>query len=230
MIASPFDQHVLFHVGPVPVVTAVVTTWAIMIALVAGSWLATKRLADRPSRTQAGLELVIETIQNQIGDTIGSDPAPYLPLVGTLFLFLLTANWTSLIPGLEAPTATIETDAALALIVLGATIWFGVRGLGLIGYLRTFARPSLFMAPLNMVELLTRSLSLTVRLFGNIMSGMFIIGIVLSLAGLLVPIPLMALEVLIGAVQAYIFAMLATVFIAGALGDTSAPQNKEIST
>lgn len=221
MIASPFERHVLFMAGPVAITPAIVTTWAIMAALTLGSWAVTRRLALRPRRAQAALELVVDTISTQIRETMGADPAPYLPLIGTLFIFLLVANWSSLIPGVEPPTATLETDAALALIVFGATIWFGVRALGAGGYLRSFASPSIFMAPLNMAELFTRSLSLTVRLFGNMMSGVFVIGIVLSLAGLLVPIPLMALELLTGAVQAYIFGALAMVFIGGALSEAA---------
>ena len=117
------------------------------------------------------------------------------------------------------PTARLETDAALALIVFVAVIWFGVRAGGLEGYLATFATPSPLMIPLNFVESLTRTFSLLIRLFGNVMSGVFMVGIVLTLAGFLVPIPLMALDLLTGAVQAYIFAILAMVFIGGALGD-----------
>jgi F-type H+-transporting ATPase subunit a len=146
-------------------------------------------------------------------------PAPYLPLLGTLFLFILIANWSSLIPGIDPPTAHLETDAALALIVFLAVIWFGVRARGVGGYLKTFAQPTIIMLPLNIVETFTRTFSLIVRLFGNIMSGVFIIGIILSLAGLLVPIPLMALDLLTGAVQAYIFTVLAMVFIGGAVSE-----------
>jgi F-type H+-transporting ATPase subunit a len=221
MISSPFETHVLFMVGPVPITPPIVTTWGIMLVLSLGSWMITRRLRLRPSRLQAALELVVDTLSVHIKETMGAAPAPYLPLIGTLFIFLLVANWSSLIPGIEPPTATLETDAALALIVFGATLWFGVRSLGLGGYARSFARPSFLMAPLNIIELFTRTLSLTVRLFGNMMSGVFIIGIVLSLAGLLVPIPLMALEMLTGAVQAYIFAALAMVFIGGAISDAS---------
>ena len=159
-----------------------------------------------------------------------AEPQRYLPLIGTLFLFLLVANWSSLIPGVEPPTATLETDAALALIVFGATLWFGVRALGPRAYLATFARPSILLAPLNIVELFTRSFSLMVRLFGNVMSGVFMIGVVLSLAGLLVPIPLMALEMLTGAVQAYIFGALAMVFIGSAISENGArPPSKQES-
>jgi F-type H+-transporting ATPase subunit a len=215
MIASPLATTPLFSIGPVPITPAVAVTWGIMAALGAGSGVLTRRLALVPSRWQAALELVVETMAYQIRDTMRAAPEPYLPLIGTLFAFILAANWSSLIPGVEPPTAHIETDAALALIVFFAVIYFGVRARGLVGYLRTFAEPTILMVPLNLIETFTRTFSLIVRLFGNIMSGVFIVGIVLSLAGLLVPIPLMALDLLTGAVQAYIFTVLAMVFIGG---------------
>lgn len=226
--ASPLEAHLLFMAGPIPITRPVATTWAIMAILAVGSWLLTRRLSLRPTRAQAAIELLVDTISLQIRETMEAEPRPYLPLIGTIFIFLLIANWASLIPGVEPPTATLETDAALALIVFAATIWFGVQALGAGGYLRTFVRPSFLLAPLNLVELFTRSFSLMVRLFGNVMSGVFMIGVVLSLAGLLVPIPLMALEMLTGAVQAYIFSALAMVFIGGAISDagTEHPDQK----
>jgi F-type H+-transporting ATPase subunit a len=124
------------------------------------------------------------------------------------------------VPGVTPPTAHLETDAALALLVLGATVFYGIRTRGTGGYLAAFAEPSWVMIPLNVVEQITRTFSLVVRLFGNVMSGVFVIGIILSLAGLLVPIPLMALDLLTGAVQAYIFAVLSMVFIGAAISDT----------
>jgi F-type H+-transporting ATPase subunit a len=216
---SPLISPALFHLGPVPVSAGVLVTWAIMLVLVVGGGLVTRRLALAPSALQAGLELVVETVDNQIRDTMRVEPAPYRAFIGTLFAFILVANWSSLVPGVEPPTAHLETDAALALLVFLAVIWFGVRAGGVRGYLASFASPSPLMIPLNFVESLTRTFSLLVRLFGNVMSGVFMIGIVLSLAGLLVPIPLMALDILTGAVQAYIFAVLAMVFIAGAVGE-----------
>ena len=158
-------------------------------------------------------------LESAIRATMRLDPTPYRAFIGTLFAFIFVANWSTLIPGVEPPTAHLETDAALALLVFLAVIWFGIRAGGVRGYLATFASPSPIMIPLNFIESLTRTFSLLVRLFGNVMSGVFMIGIVLSLAGLLVPIPLMALDLLTGAVQAYIFAILAMVFIAGALGE-----------
>jgi F-type H+-transporting ATPase subunit a len=203
--------------GPVPITVPVVVTWGLMAALALGSSIATRSLKLRPTRSQAVIELAVAAIEGQIRDTMGVAPKPYLPLIGTLFLFILGANWSSLIPGVEPPTARIETDAALALIVFFAVIYFGIRARGLVGYLKTFAEPTFVMIPLNLVETLTRTFSLIVRLFGNVMSGTFIIGIILSLAGLLVPIPFMGIELLIGAIQAYIFTILATVFIASAV-------------
>lgn len=222
MIASPLSAAPLFHLGPVTVTAPVATTWAIMLLLAGGSRLLTRRLALHPSSRQAALELLVDAIDTQIRDTMRADPARYRPLIGTLFLFILTANWSSLVPGVEPPTAHLETDAALALIVFVAIPWFGIRARGLRGYLAIFAEPTLLMVPLNLVETITRTFSLLVRLFGNVMSGVFVIGIVLSLVGLLVPVPLMALELLTGAVQAYIFAVLAMVFISAAAAPPAA--------
>lgn len=217
MIGSPLRTETLFHLGPVPVSTAVAVTWGIMALLAIGAWLATRRLSMHPSRTQAVLELLVETIDTQIHDTMQVDAAPYRPLIGSIFLFVLAANWSGLVPGIEPPTAHLETDAALAGIVFFATIWFGLRARGVRGYLATFAEPGWLMVPLNLVEQITRTFSLMVRLFGNVMSGVFVVGIALSLAGLIVPIPFMALDLLTGAIQAYIFSVLAMVFLGAAV-------------
>jgi F-type H+-transporting ATPase subunit a len=220
---SPLSSVALFHLGPVPVSEAVAATWAIMLVLVLGGLLVSRRLSLVPSGIQAFFELLVETVDSQIRDTMHAEPQPYRAFIGTLFIFIFVANWSSLAPGVEPPTAHLETDAALALLVFLAIIWFGIRAGGVRGYLGTFAAPNPIMIPLNFIESLTRTFSLFVRLFGNVMSGVFVIGIVLSLAGLLVPIPLMALDLLTGAVQAYIFAVLAMVFIAGALAEAPPP-------
>jgi F-type H+-transporting ATPase subunit a len=222
---SPLTLEQLFNLGPVPISEPVVVTWIVMVAMVVFSLLLVQRLKQRPGRMQAVMELVVGALDQQIGDVMQADPAPYRALIGTIFLFVLIANWSGMLPGVEPPTARLETDAALALLVLGATLYHGVRSNGVAGYLKTFAEPSWVMIPLNVVEQVTRTFSLIVRLFGNVMSGVFVIGIVLSLAGLLVPIPLMALDLLIGAVQAYIFAVLACVFIGAAVSrDASRPR------
>jgi F-type H+-transporting ATPase subunit a len=226
MTGSPLQLEPLFAIGPVQITGPVITTWAIMAVTGLFCWLATWRLKLKPGKIQAALELVVGAIDHQVEEVIRLDAAPFRAIVGTLFLFILIANWSSLIPGVEPPTARLETDAALALIVLVSSGYFGVRLRGASGYLKSFAEPSWAMIPLNIVEQITRTFSLVVRLFGNIMSGVFVIGIVLSLAGLLVPIPLMALELLSGAVQAYIFAILGCVFIAAAVsGESTDPVN-----
>jgi F-type H+-transporting ATPase subunit a len=216
---SPLDSIALFYLGSVPITQAVLTTWAIMAILVIGSFLLTRRLDLVPGRRQAALELIVTTMDTQIVETSGADPAPYRAFIGTLFMFILVANWSSLIPGVVPPTAWLETDAALAALVFMSVIWFGVRGDGIFGYLKSFAAPNPIMIPLNILQSLTRVFSMFVRLFGNVMSGVFVIGIVASLAGLLVPIPLMALDLLTGLVQAYIFAVLAMVFITSTVED-----------
>lgn len=220
---SPLSSVPLFHLGPVPIREAVLVTWGIMAVLILAGFLLGRRLTLLPSATQAFLELIVTAVDGQIRDTMRVEPGPYRAFIGTLFLFIFVANWTTLVPGVEPPTAQLETDAALALVVFLAVIWFGVRAGGWRGYLASFAAPNLIMVPLNIVQSLTRSFSMMVRLFGNVMSGVFVVGIVMSLAGLLVPIPLMALDLLTGAVQAYIFAVLAMVFIAGVVEDSTRP-------
>ena len=218
MQGSPLANVIVFHVGPLAVSRPVVTTWAIMAVLAAGSWALTRRLSLAASRSQAVLELLVTGLVGQIEEVTRRDARPLLPLLGTLFIFLLAANVSGVIPGVQAPTGRIETPAALAVVVFLAVHVFGVRARGLLGYLRSFAQPKLIMLPLNLLSEVTRTFSLMVRLFGNIMSGEFLIALVLALAGLFVPIPLMALELLVGIVQAYIFTVLATVFIGAAAG------------
>jgi len=219
MIESPLIAAPAFAIGPLTLTWPVVTTWAIVAFLAVASFLATRRLSLKPGKVQAVLELIVTTLDDQIEATVPGDPSRFRALIGMLLLFILCANWSSLIPGVEPPTAHLETDAALALVVFAAGIYWGVRVQGLGGWLAAFARPSWVMIPLNLVEQVTRHFSLMVRLFGNVMSGVFVVGIVGALAGLLVPIPLMALDMLTGAVQAYIFATLALVFIGSATNE-----------
>lgn len=221
MQASPLTSTLLFHIGPVAVTRPVVTTWVIMAVLTLGCRIVTRRLALQPDGRQAVLEGIVTGIAGQIEDVMHKDARPFLPLVGTLFIFLVAANLSGVLPGVQAPTSKIETPAALALIVFFSVHYFGIRARGLRGYLASFAEPRLIMLPLNVLSEITRTFSLMVRLFGNVMSGEFVIALVVALAGLFVPIPLMALEILVSLVQAYIFTVLATVFIGAAVGDAA---------
>jgi len=215
---SPLETTTLFWLGPMPISETVVTTWGIMAALGVTCWAGTRRLEIHPGKRQAALELLVVTIERQVADITRREPGLFLPLVATLFIFLVAANLCLLLPGIEAPTAHLETTGALALTVFVSAHVYGIRSRGLASYLKHYLHPTPLMLPLNIVGEITRTFSLMVRLFGNIMSHGFVIGIILALAGLLVPIPIMALGIVIGLVQAYIFTVLATVFIGAAVG------------
>ena len=217
MQPAPLENIVLFHLGPVPIAATVVTTWAIMLVLVVGFRAVTHRLTMRPGLPQAAIEGLVTTLGREVQAIIQTEPNRFLPLLGTLVIFLVAANLSGLLPGVHAPTAHMETPAALAAIVFVSVHYFGVRSQGLWRYLASFAKPRLIMLPLNLISEITRTFSLMVRLFGNVMSGEFLIALVVALAGLLVPIPLMALELLVGVVQAYIFTVLAAVFVGAAV-------------
>lgn len=223
MQGNPLGTDVLFYLGPVPIAAAVVTTWAIIVVLVGISWLGLRRPRVHATGVQFVLEIVVEAIAAQIEDIIRRDARPYLPLVGTLFLFLIFANLSAVLPGAKPPTGHLETPAALAGIVFLSVHFYGVRAQGVRKYLAHYTRPNLLLLPLNVLAEMTRTFSLMVRLFGNMMSHEFVLAIVVFMAGLLLPIPFMLLGILIGLIQAYIFFILATVFVGAGLGD---PENE----
>ncbi len=218
MNESPLQAAILFHVGFVPISRTVVTTWGLMAALTAGCWLATRAFEVVAGGWQAVVETVVIGIEDQIESLLDRDAAPFLPLLGTLYIFLTVANVSGIAPGVRAPTASIETPAALATIVFLSVHYYGVRFQGFIPYLKGYLKPNPILLPLNILSELTRSFSLAMRLFGNIMSEELVVAILLALAGLLVPIPFMAFGILVGLVQAYIFTVLAVVYIGGGIG------------
>jgi len=216
---GPFELEVVFHLGPVPITSPVATTWGIMAGLTLLGWLVTRRLrVDDPGRWQVAFEVVVELLCDQIEGVVQSDGRPLLPLLGTLFVYLAVANLVGVLPGLHAPTAHLETEAALGLVVFLSVHALGLHAQGVGGYLKGYLKPNPLLLPLNVVSELTRIFSLMVRLFGNIMSHELILAILLSLAGALLPVPFMALGILIGLIQAYIFFILSTVFVGAALG------------
>jgi F-type H+-transporting ATPase subunit a len=217
-MTGPFAEEVIVRVGSVAITRVVVTTWGIVAVLAAAAFVATRRLrVDTPGKLQGALEIVVETITSQLREAIQAPSERYVPLLGTLFVFLVVANLSVVVPGVSPPTAHIETPAALAAIVLLATHYYGISARGLRAHLAAYVRPNPLLLPLNILAELTRTFSLTVRLFGNIMSHELVLGIVLTIAGLLVPVPLMVLGVLIGVVQAYIFTILGAVFVGAAV-------------
>ena len=223
MESNPLAIDILFRIGPIPISRAVVTTWIIMGAIVLVAWLGMRHARVQGGSTlQVILETVVETLEQQIREIVRRDPGPYLPLLGTLFIFLVCANLSAIVPGAKPPTGRIETPAALAGIVLLSTHYFGIRMRGLGRYLQRYTKPSIILLPLNVLSEITRTFSLMIRLFGNMMSHEIVIAIVVLLAGLLLPIPFMLLGILIGLIQAYIFTILAAVFIGAAVGSIEA--------
>jgi F-type H+-transporting ATPase subunit a len=218
MNQSPLESAILFHAGFVPITRTVVTTWGLMTALTVACWVATRAFRVVPGGWQAVIETFVLGIDEQIHALLDRDASPFLPLLGTLFIFLVAANLSGIVPGIKAPTASIETPAALASIVFLSVHFYGVWFQGFVPYLKGYLRPNPVLLPLNVLSEITRSFSLAVRLFGNIMSDELVIAIVLALAGLLVPIPFMAFAILVGLVQAYIFSVLAAVYIGGGIG------------
>ncbi len=212
------DQIVYWQWGAVRITATLVSSWVVMAILVAASWLATRRvtLGPAPSRWQSFLEAVVEALREQIRGASGQDPAPYLPFVGTLFLYIATANLLSAVPGLAPPTASLATTAALAACVFFAVPIYGVARLGLRRYLARYLQPTPFMLPFNVLGELSRTAALAIRLFGNMASGTLIVAVLLAVAPLFFPVIMELLGLLIGFIQAYVFAMLALIYIASA--------------
>lgn len=218
MITITPDHWVVFEWGPVAINATLAFTWLVMLILVAGSWLITRRLSTGPelSRWQNLVEVLVTGMDDQIRAISKQEPGAYLPFVGTLFLFIALSNLLAIVPGFRPPTGSLSTTTALAICVFVAVPVFGVVRQGPLQYLRHYIRPSPLMLPFNIIGELSRTLALAVRLYGNIMSGTVLAGILLSLAPLFFPILVQMLGLLTGMVQAYIFAVLAMVYIASA--------------
>lgn len=216
MQISP-DDTVLWQWRFITLNATIVWTWVVMLLLVVGAWLVTRNLKARgkPSRLQGLLEIVVTTIRNQIQDISQQEQnRRYLPFIGTLFLFIALANLLMIVPGYSPPTGSLSTAVALALCVFIAVPVYGIAERGFGGYLKNYVEPTPLMLPFNVISELSRTLALAIRLFGNVMSGTVVVGIIVSIAPLLFPIVLQLLGLLTGMIQAYIFAVLAMVYIA----------------
>lgn len=231
MTLSP-DEIVYWRMGPLAINATLVFTWLVM-ALLVGVAVAVRRRATARSGMTTGqnvLEALVAFLLDQIRDVTQQNPEPYLPFVGTLFVFIATSNVLGVVPGFQPPTGSLTTTAALALCVFLAVPAFGVARLGLAEYLRGYLRPSPFMLPFTIIGELSRTLALAVRLFGNVMSTTVIVAILLSVAPLFFPVIMHAFGLLIGVIQAYIFAILAIVYIASGTTqqarDRATPRNE----
>ncbi len=217
MNISP-DETIYWQWEFVSINATLVFTWLVMLLLGIGSLLVTRQLSTEPklSRWQNVLEILVINLQEQIQKTSGQTPGRYLPFVGTLFIFIATANLLAIVPFYQAPTGSLSTTAALAISVFFAVPFFGIRQQGIGKYLHHYLEPSPILLPLTVVSELSRILALTVRLFGNVMSGGLIGAILLSLTPLFFPIVMQALGMLTGIIQAYVFAILTVVYISAA--------------
>jgi F-type H+-transporting ATPase subunit a len=217
MRLSP-DQWIFWQHGFLKLNATIVFTWLLMLALVIGSTLVTRKLSTGLQRSgwQNLLEIVVTAIEKQIQDVGLAPPQKYIGFLGTLFLFVGAASLCTVIPGYETPTGSLSTTAALALCVFVAVPFFGIEEQGVGDYLKSYTKPTFIMLPFNIIGELSRTLALAVRLFGNMMSGAMIVGILLTITPFIFPIFMTALGLLTGMVQAYIFSILAAVYIAAA--------------
>lgn len=211
------SADVLFQIGPLAITDVVVITWVLMLLLGSGAWLATRRLRIDPGSVQTALEGIVSAIDQAVREVLPNHAERVMPLVGTLWLFLVVANLVGLIPGLSSPTSDLSVTSALAVLVFLSVHWFGIRTQGLAGYLRHYLAPNPILLPFHIVSELSRTVALAVRLFGNIMSLEIAALLVLLVAGFLVPIPVLMLHIVEALVQAYIFGMLALIYIAGGI-------------
>jgi F-type H+-transporting ATPase subunit a len=202
-----------------------------MILLALAAWTATRRLLPEGPRTrwQTALEAIVAGIREQVREVSGSRASDgYIPFIGTLFLFILTSNVLHVVPGWHAPTGSLSTTAALALVVAISVPVFGIQKSGLKGYLHHYMSPTPLMLPFHVISEISRTIALAVRLFGNIMSGSMVVALLLVIAPLFFPVLMQALDLLIGVIQAYIFAILAMVYIAaGVRVQEDRPQEQE---
>jgi F-type H+-transporting ATPase subunit a len=217
MRLSP-DEIIFWQSGYFKLNATIVFTWALMLVLAVGAKLITRKLTTdhKRSRWQNLLEIVVTRIATQIEEVGLPHPRKYLGFLGTLFLFVATASLCTVIPGYEPPTGSLSTTVALALCVMVAVPLFGIAEQGVGNYLKSYVQPTFFMLPFNIISEISRTLALAVRLFGNMMSGAMIIAILLTITPFIFPIVMTALGLLTGMVQAYIFFILATVYIAAA--------------
>lgn len=216
----------VFNLGLLEVTNTVITTWGIMAALGLFSWLATRRLSATPGSIQTALEATVISIENAVAEVAPQQAKTLTPFIGSLWIFLVIANLSGLIPGLHSPTRDLSATSAMAFVVFLSAHWFGIRAIGIKNYLRHYLRPSPILLPFHLISEITRTVALAVRLFGNMMSLEMAALLILLVAGFLAPVPILLLHIIEALVQAYIFGMLALVYVAGGIQSQQLQQNK----
>jgi F-type H+-transporting ATPase subunit a len=211
------ETNAVFHLGSFPITETVLTTGGVTFVLFLVSWLSTRRLATEPSPWQVALEGIVGAIQDAIAAVLPEHTTRILPFLATLWIFTVVANLVGIVPGLHGPTADLSTTAALAVLVFVSVHWYGIQIHGLKTYLRHYIEPNPILLPFHLVSEISRTVALAVRLFGNIFSLEMAALLVLLVAGFLVPVPVLLLHIIEALVQAYIFGMLALIYIAGGI-------------
>lgn len=225
------DEFVIVEWGVLRLNGTILFTWIVMMLLVGIARLVTAKLSDAetPSRWQNLLEVLVTGMRDQIRDVSQQEPGRYLPFIGTLFLFIAVSNSLAVVPGFQPPTGSLSTTTALALCVLIAVPLYGVVEHGVIGYLRTYLQPTWLMLPFNIIGELSRTIALAVRLYGNVMSGTVLAALLISIIPFFFPTLMQLLGLLTGLIQAYIFAVLAMVYIAAAAGARAGSGHSTVS-
>ena len=216
------ENKIIFHLGPIPVTHVIVVTWGVMALIVIAAALIRLRLRrNQPGAAQQVVEAMLNWLGDEVRGIIGRDPWAFIPLIASLFIFIIIANFVAFFSSFSVwlipPTSNINTTAGLALVVFLAVPYYGVTVTGTLNFLKTYVQPTWIMLPFNLISDLSRTLALAVRLFGNILSGEILFGVILSLVPFILPLGLMFLSLITGTIQAYIFAVLATVYIGGAV-------------
>ena len=218
-----YDQQIAFVLPywNIPINWTIASTWIVMIVLMIVSWLATRYLktGNKVSHWQTAMEVVVKAIYGQINEVTKSNAMTYLPFIGTLFIFILTCNILTIIPEFKTPTASLSTTGALAFMVLLGVPFFGIKNAGVKRYLKKYIEPSPAMLPFNILSEITSTGAMAVRLFGNVLSGVIIGSICMILVPFILPLPMQVLGLFTGMIQAYIFAMLALMYVSSVHGD-----------
>lgn len=207
----------VFTLGPVVITNTVVTTWVIMAVITLFAWVLSRSLRINPGPLQAAAEGIVSAIEEAVEAVAPQHARLIMPFIGSLWIFLVIANLSGLVPGAHAPTRDLSATAALAVVVFLSTHWFGIRSQGMRDYLRHYLAPTPILLPFHLISEITRTVALAIRLFGNIMSLEMAAALILLVAGFLAPVPILMLHVVEALVQAYIFGMLALIYVAGGL-------------
>lgn len=214
------------QLGPLVITGTVVTTWAIMAVIWMLAWLVSRRLRTDPGPVQTAVEGIVSSIENAVGEVAPENARQIMPFIGSLWIFLTVANLSGLVPGLHSPTRDLSATAALAAVVFLSSHWFGIRIQGLKAYLRHYVAPSPILLPFHLISEITRTIALAVRLFGNMMSLEMAALLILLVAGFLAPVPILMLHIVEALVQAYIFGMLALIYVASGIQSQQLRQQK----